>query len=145
MKGTNFRHIGLVVEDLERSLDFYCQQLGFKIRSRQLEKGNYISTMLGFQDAQVETVKLFLEENGSMLELLHFKQPKATASEPKKLNSRGLTHFAITVGNLDRLHKELSSKGIQFVSSPTTTSDNYAKVAFCQDTEGNFLELVEVL
>ena len=121
MSGVNIRHIGLVVANLERALDFYCGKLGFKIRSRQLEKGNYISTMLGYENAQVETVKLYLEETGSLLELLYFQTPTSEISETKTLNSLGITHFALGVSNLDDLYKKLLPYGIKFVSEPTVT------------------------
>lgn len=145
MSGVNVRHIGLVVQNLEKMLDFYCKTLGFKLRSRQIEKGNYISSMLGLSQAEVETAKLYLEETGSLLELLYFHLPSSTHAEKKELHHLGLTHFAISIGDLDQLHQKMSSQGLQFVSPPVTTENNYAKVAFCQDPEGNYLELVQVL
>lgn len=145
MPATNIRHVGLVVQDLQKSMHFYCELLGFKVKSQQLENGHYISAMLGFPDAEVETVKMELEPNGSLLELLHFKNPSGKKSELRKLNSSGFTHFAMTVKNLESLYNNLVSANIKFVGQPVVTENKYAKVAFCQDPEGNYLELTEVL
>lgn len=139
----NIRHIGIVTENLEKSLYFYQTLLGFKIESRQLEIGYYIANMLALDDVEVETVKLSL--NGQIaIELLFFH------SHPEKLkkidiNTIGITHIALTVDNIDNLYQILLDNDIVFNNPPQITNNHYAKVAFCRTLEGGFLELVEIL
>ena len=45
----NTRHIGFVVDDLERFIDFY-QGLGLKLISRKLESGEYIERLVGLKN-----------------------------------------------------------------------------------------------
>ena len=39
----NIRHTGIVVSDMEKSLKFYRDLLGFKIRKDMVESGDYIN------------------------------------------------------------------------------------------------------
>lgn len=145
MKVVNIRHVGLVVNDLDLCLSFYHDLLGFQVTSRQLERGSYISKMLGFSDTEVETVKMKPKQGDTLLELLCFKNPHVAKSETRNLNHSGFTHFAVSVSNLENLYKNLLKADIRFVNEPVVTENNYARVVFCRDPEGNYIELTEVL
>lgn len=136
------RHIGIVVKDLQDSLKFYQELLGLPVVKDMLETGPFIEEILGFKSAQVRTVKLQTSGNG-IVELLDYRIPESPASPEKKLHQNGLTHFALTVVHIDSLHKKLTDAGVEFISPPRLSPDAKAKVAFCRDPEGNFIELVE--
>lgn len=139
----NIRHTGIVVEDLDKSLEFYINKLGFKIIKQMNETGSFIGQILGIKDLSVTTVKMILK-NQQMIELLDFTSHK---KEPKNrfINDIGPTHIALTVRSLDTLYKDFMNDGIKFISSPKVSPDSYAKVAFCRAPEGTYIELVELL
>lgn len=137
------RHTGIVVSDMERSLKFYRDLLGFKEIKRMEESGGYIDTVLGGQKIKVLTVKMSADD-GNLIELLSFG-PLQGGADKKRLDGIGLSHIAFTVNDLDKQYRELTKKGIKFNSAPQKSPDGYAKVAFCEDPDGTFLELVEVL
>ena len=137
------RHIGIVVSNLEKSLVFYRDLLGLKIQKDNREKGSYIDRLLGLHDTDTRTVKLS-SSDGSLIELLHYNCPKSK-TKIKKINDIGYSHVAFSVGDLDKDYKYLKNRGVVFNSLPQLSSDGYAKVAFCRDPDGNFIELVEVL
>lgn len=139
----NFRHVGIVCNNLDDSLHFYCQLLGFSISKRLIETGGFIAKILGFPEAIVETVKLSPPMGEGQLELLHFVNPETTSHQ--SLNSIGLTHVAFRVHDLEKLYRNLNEKLIHFVSSPQISDDKNAKVCFCKDPNGVYLELVELL
>jgi predicted enzyme related to lactoylglutathione lyase len=60
------------------------------------------------------------------------------------LNAIGPTHVALNVTNLDELYIRLSDAGVPFNAPPSMSPDGCAKVAFCQDPDGTFIELVEL-
>lgn len=137
------RHAGIVVTDLDRSLDFYEGLLGLKIKKQAVESGSYADKILGLKNVNVITVKMEAGEGG-IIELLQFK------SHPRLKKKRdacviGVTHVAFTVKNLDKEYKRLVAAGIFFNSSPQLSPDGYAKVVFCKDPDGTLIELVEVL
>ena len=135
------RHTGIVVENLEDSLDFYVNKLGFSVSKRMDEQGNFIGKILGLENVLVTTVKMLLGEQ--MVELLDFVSHKTT---PKKytINCIGPTHLAFSVADLDQVFEEFSNSGIDFISEPSMSPDGFAKVAFCRAPEGTFIELVQV-
>lgn len=139
----NIRHTGIVVDDLQSSLSFYQDVLGFSLHKKMDEQGSYINNMLALENVNVTTVKL-TSPDGQMIELLHFK------SHPRELQHRetpaiGISHVAFTVDDLEKTFKELTSKGIEFNAEPQYSPDGYAKVTFCRAPEGTLIELVEVL
>ena len=140
----NIRHTGVVVSDVDKSLEFYCDLLGFAVEKDLDEHGNYLDLFLGMQDVRVRTIKLSLKGRVS-LELLSFADPYKREGSALELNNIGCTHIAMTVADLDRLYSQLSEKGVQFNNPPAVSEDGRAKVAFCQDPDGTYLELVEEL
>ena len=78
------------------------------------------------------------------LELLHFYGHHNHASS-KAITEKGYTHIALTVENIDKLYDKMSSCDIEFTTKPLTSPDAKAKVTFCKDPDGNFIELVQEL
>ena len=137
----NIRHIGIVVSDLEKSLRFYRDLLGFETKKDNIESGEYIDLFLGLEEVVVQTVKMTLE-NGDMIELLHYKTNK---KKPEKIeiNQIGCTHFALTVKDIEATYRRFMEQDIEFVNPPHLSSNGLAKVAFCKDPDGLYVELVE--
>lgn len=137
------RHIGIVVNDLQRSIFFYRDLLRLKVQKDNREKGSYIDKILGVRSVDVRTVKLS-SNDGTLIELLYYS-PAVRRKKTKAVNDIGYSHIAFSIDNLDEEYEKLKKQGINFISSPQVSPDNYAKVAFCKDPDGNFIELVEVL
>ena len=135
------RHTGIVVTDIEKSIRFYREYFGFEIQKDMVESGAYIDNFCSMKDVKVRTVKM-ISENESMIELLHF------VSHPQKKNNNqindiGCSHIALTIKNLDELYDTMKSEGIVFNCVPQIPPDGLAKVTFCKDPDGVFIELVE--
>lgn len=144
---TEFRHAGLVVENLEQMLQFYVNVLGMTVVKRSDEDENYIGKVLGLKRAKLTTVKMFVDDpRGGLLELLYFPERKHKKKHLKIYpNSPGFTHIALTVKDVDKLFEKLKKKGIKFLSRPQKSPDGYARIVFCKDPEGNIVELVQLL
>lgn len=137
----NIRHLGLVVVDLERALAFYRDLLGLHIQGKTDEKGSFISKILATKNVEVKTVKLSADDNSTRIELLKFNNSKT--KKKISLVEPGFTHIALTVKNLDELYLKLKKAKIKFNCSPTITPNGTIKILFCEDFEGNYLELIE--
>ena len=138
------RHFGIVVTDIEKSLEFYRDILGFKIKIDALEEGKFIDTILGLKDVKVRTVKMYADD-GNLIELLWYQSHKGKKIENKEIFDIGASHPAFTVENLDYEYKRLNEKGIKFISLPQVSPNGKTKVAFCYDPDGAPVELVEEL
>ena len=109
MTALNVRHFGIFTNDLKKSINFYSKILGFKIVRQMNETDPSLSNLMSLKKVKVKTVKMISKQNG-MVELLSWKSPKTKKSRLCKLNLIGLTHFALTVKNLDFLYNKLKKK-----------------------------------
>tara|TARA_B110000263_G_C15289886_1_gene502688 strand:- start:1183 stop:1629 length:447 start_codon:yes stop_codon:yes gene_type:complete len=140
---TNFsiRHFGIVVRNLDESLLFYKDLLGFTIFKEMNESGKEISNFLGIKNVKVKTVKM-KNSSGQMIELLYYDN-NDLYKNTIKINQIGPTHLALSVNDLDSIYNTFLNRGIKFISPPQITADKFAKVAFCIAPEGTFIELVQ--
>ena len=139
----DIRHTGIVVFDLDRSMHFYMEKLGFKVLKRMNESGSFTDQILGLENIEVTTVKMVIKNN-QMIELLDFSMNNKVMKE-KNINDIGPTHLAFTVDDVEKMYSDFVDDGIEFISEPKISPDGYAKVAFCKAPEGTFIELVELL
>lgn len=139
------RHVGITVTDIEKSLKFYKDFLGFEENRIMNESGKHIDNMLSLENVNVKTVKLSLHNTITLVELLEFRSHPKKAEENLSITRIGTSHFALTVENLDQIYQDWKKRGIEFNSEPQISPDGYAKVVFCHDPDRNSIELVEVL
>jgi len=141
-----FRHVGLVVDDMEGQINFYSDFFGFFVQRDMFEEGSFFEHLLGVPNIKARTVKMSDETGNIVLELLDFTDGDIPFEEKRrKVRDKGFTHFAITVKNIETTYGKLSDAKIKFVNKPRISDDGRAKVAFCLDPENNLIELVEVL
>lgn len=138
------RHVGITVQDLDKMLDFYGRLLGFKNKKVALESGDYIDNFSNLKNISVTTAKLSNGHDEVLIELLKYHSHVGEELESQIINP-GITHFALTVDNLNELYEKALKEGVKFNAPPQTPPDGKALVTFCRDPEGNLLELVEVL
>ena len=140
----NIRHVGIVVTDMERSLEFYRDILGLKPVIDFTEKGQFIDTISNAGGIDLRMVKL-IAEDGSMIELLHYVSHPQPERGENKLYETGPTHVAFTIDDVDKTYADWISKGVKCNSKPTVAPDRKAKLFFCQDPDNTYLEIVQVL
>jgi glyoxylase I family protein len=140
------RHLGVTISDLEQSLWFYRDLLGFKVHKIADEGGECLDNFSALRNVDVTTVKMY-DNNKNMLELLHYKShpEKPHNNRERRISEIGCSHFALTVKDLDELYETLTSKGIIFNWPVQVSPDGNVKVAFCRDPDGTLIEMVEEL
>ena len=137
-----FRHVGIVVNDLKNMLYFYSEILGMEIISDEIEGGEFLNKILGYNDISGRIIKLGKNEK-TIVELLDFNEKENQSN--KTLINNGFTHFAITVSDIDELYYKLILNNFFVMSEPQISVNKKFKVCFCKDPEGNFVEIVEIL
>jgi catechol 2,3-dioxygenase-like lactoylglutathione lyase family enzyme len=133
-----------VVNDLEKTRDFWINTLGFKLHIEAKEESPYIDELLAIKDPVLTTVKL-IDSKGFIIELLKFENYKVENSWSGDLNTTGLTHIALTVDNLDELVQNLRKLEYQTISKIKTSPNKKVNVVFVRGPEGIMLELVQEL
>jgi len=152
-------HIGICVSRLDASLAFYQGALGFREVHRLTVDGEAASQLMELDALRLEAV--YLERDGTRIELLHFLNPDHLNPEHLKpehpqpghtggagarpMNALGLTHLSLRVSDLDATLAELEAAG--GTALPATRIDNPAYRAgavFVLDPDGTRIELVEM-
>ena len=144
---SSLRHVGITVSDLERSINFYEEYLGFEVKKVMLENGECIDNFSALEDVRVKTVKMAGKNNSGMIELLYYlSHPESKHRNPTyPITNIGCSHFALTVEDLDSLYKRLLKNGTPFNYPIQTSPDGNVKIAFCRDPDGTLIELVQDL
>jgi len=122
-------HIELLAAQPERTVAFYTDVLGFKVRHRDRVPG----TPHGPLDL------VYLELGGTTVELMTYPEKKLAPRESGE--HLGYRMMALEVENMDRALALLKGKGIEPVWGPIKRP-TYARAEIC-DPEGNRIELRE--
>ena len=135
-------HLGLCVADLEQSLRFYCDGLGFE----RAEGYDLDEQMLDGLERALEVsspVKLRSQmiKNGDLkIELLHYTAPPTTGSPSTSRGQIGFTHLSFFVDDVDRVAARLATLGGTILAD--TRSQLGYEVVFVADPDGARVELM---
>ena len=136
-------HIGICVSELERSLHFYRDLLGFRYRSELRVQGEPSDTLLRLRGVDLQAV--YLERDGTRIELLHYVAPGAVGDDtPRPMNGRGLTHLSLRVDTLADSLRELRAAGVRVIDESLIDLPDFGVAAiFITDPDGTLIELVQ--
>ena len=140
-------HTGFVVSDMERSVSFYRDLLGFHEDRNDIMEGEFISQGLGFDATKIHIVYLGIGDMRHSVELVQYLNPVGNQAGASARNDVGTSHLGIIVDDLDALYADLSSKGVRFVNPPASRPGvpypMARKLCFAMDPDGNILEFIE--
>lgn len=144
-------HINIVVSDLERSVAFYTNLLGFRETRRAHLEGDWVETIIGLKNVRADVVYVVAPAGEPRLELLHYDTPEGDAAAVNSLaNTRGLRHLAFRVDDIDGTTQRLRDAGVEVFSDPVrvpagVVSHDAGEKTLCYflDPDGVILELAE--
>ncbi len=122
-------HIEILPGDLERSLKFYTEILGFKVNWRFKPV-----------NAPIEEI-VFIELGGTQIELFSYKGPAAPPSAGEQWQV-GPRRIGLLVEDMDKAVEYLKSRGVEISSGPRTTGEDL-KLAEIKDPDGLAIELIQ--
>ncbi len=142
-----FSHMGICVSDLDRSLRFYCEGLGF-----ELVESYTVGTEFGkLMEVQGEIVlqSRFITRDGVRLELLRFDSPGFRGpAERRPMNQLGLTHLSVRVADVDAVAariRELGGTVLEQTRSKLNNPDGSSSdFVYCTDPDGVRIELMRL-
>ena len=138
-----YDHTAISVMDVERSIAFYTELLGFRMRARSLNVGVEQDRLDGLMDCKVDVVALEPESLGTPhVELLHYRTPTGRASISEvRANDVASTRQVHKVDDFDVLIERLEAEGATFVSPGVTLKDG-SKAAAIRDPDGHMIVLM---
>lgn len=138
-------HTGLQVRDLERSVAFYRDVLGFEVVFAWNPKAPYIGELVGYPDVDLHAAILRLPDSEVILELLEYRNVERMPVDTRTANP-GTAHTAYFVDDLDALYADLVAKGVEFVSAPVTPTigpNRGGRAVYMIDPDGIRVELIQ--
>jgi catechol 2,3-dioxygenase-like lactoylglutathione lyase family enzyme len=111
-------HVSVTVADLDRSLAFYRDLLGLRVREMGEEGGGQMATIVGFPGVRFRYADVELG-GGQILELLQYLEPAGTPIAQRTCDP-GSGHIGFVVADIDEIHEVLTRAGVTVRSAPVT-------------------------
>ena len=119
-----YLHTMVRVEDIDKSLDFYCNKLGLKeIRRRESEKGRFTLIFLGAENSS---------ENSGLLELTY------NWDKEEYKGGRNFGHLAYSVENIYETCERLMANDVEINRLPRD-----GHMAFIRSPDGISIEIIQ--
>ena len=136
--------VGLVVEDLEKSIDFYTNVIGM-VKTSEFSVSKEKCTELGLTDSyqlNVTILKLEDSEEASEWKLMSLG---TKAKHPKQKfisDDTGMQYITLMVNHLQPILDRVDKHGIEILSSKPSQLEENRFFLLVQDPDGTFIELI---
>jgi catechol 2,3-dioxygenase-like lactoylglutathione lyase family enzyme len=139
-------HTGITVSNLERSLDFWQNVLGFEFSHRAHQTSEMASEITGVAGAEIK-LAVVKAPGGHKIELLEYFAPPDRKHVGLRPCDVGSVHVAFNVDNLDAVLQKIAASGWKAAGKPQTLAvgPNAGKrVVYVRDPDGTTIEFMEV-
>lgn len=140
----SYQHVSITVSDLERSVAFYRDKLGFSLMGATSEASDQATAhALGYENVHLRLA--ILTQGNCTLELIQYLSPAGNPRAPRTCDV-GSMHMALEVDDIHSLYRKLSAEGVEFLSPPNRNPADIAWAWWCymRDPDGVPIELVQV-
>lgn len=127
---TGIGHVAFRISSLEKSLDFYCNKLGFREAFRLEQEGKPSPWIVYIQIAP-----------GHFIELFPIAAPETLASTNSESS---YSHFCLLVDDLAATLRDLAARGLEVPGSPIQGLDHNWQY-WIKDPDGNAIELMQIM
>jgi catechol 2,3-dioxygenase-like lactoylglutathione lyase family enzyme len=140
--GTN--HTSFTVSDLDRSIAFLSECLGFKVVSKAPRDPALVSRITGVEGADMMIA--FLKAPGHTLELIEYRAPASKGKVISRPCDTGFAHVAFNVDDAQAAVDAAGAYGVKAISPPVTIDqgpNKGRKVVYVRDWDGVTFEFIE--
>lgn len=141
------RHVGIYVCDLKRQTDFYRRVFDMYEICNNIQQRDALICELLSVDEPVRITKLITEKgkittSGDMVELVEYPYSPYKIPDDYPIFKTGVAHLGFGIDNMAETVSRIKALGGKQKTSIHIMA-NGNKCCFCQDPEGNWLELIE--
>jgi catechol 2,3-dioxygenase-like lactoylglutathione lyase family enzyme len=139
-------HTGITVSNLERSLAFWRDVLGFELSHTAQQTGEMAKEITGVAGAEIK-LAVVKAPGGHKIELLEYLAPVDRKHGDLQPCDVGHVHVALLVDNLEAILQKIASSGWKTAGEPQVlkTGPNAGKrVVYVRDPDGTTIEFMEV-
>ncbi|TPJ55477.1 VOC family protein [Mesorhizobium sp. B2-7-1] len=137
-------NIGIVVEDLDATIDFF-RELGLELEGRATIEGEWAGRVTGLGDQHVEIAMMRTPDGHSRLELSRFLRPTVVADHRNApVNALGYLRAMFTVDDVDDTLERLRKRGAELVGEVVQYKDAY-RLCYIRGPGGLLIGLAQEL
>ena len=137
-------NVGIVVEDLAATIDFF-RELGLELEGRATIEGEWAGRVTGLGDQHVEIAMMRTPDGHSRLELSRFIRPTVVADHRNApVNALGYLRVMFTVDDVDETLERLRARGAQLVGEVVEYKDVY-RLCYIRGPAGLLVGLAQEL
>jgi len=139
-------HFNINSTNIDRAVDFY-ELLGFKIilDFREGMASREMADAFGMRTANLKGVHMRLGDGATAtrIDLLQFIDPPPAGQPYPHLAHTGIARMCLKTTDIQQDYKDLSAKGIRFLTEPKKLPGTEVSIVCFKDPDGTFLELLE--
>ena len=137
-------NVGIVVDDLEETVDFF-RELGLELEGRGTIEGEWAGRVTGLGDQLVEVAMMRTPDGHSRLELSRFLRPPVVADHRNApVNALGYLRVMFAVDDIDKTLEMLRIRGAELVGEVVRYEDAY-RLRYIRGPGGVLIGLAEEL
>ncbi len=143
-KVLGFNHTAFVVSDLERTIGFFQDLLGFELTSRAPRDKKAIEAMTGLAGADIEVA--YLKGLGHWIELIRYKAPAGRGEALPRIYEDGAGHDAFNVDDAEAAVEAAAAFGLLPIGEIITIDqgpNRGRKVVYLQSDDGLSVEFIQ--
>ena len=134
-------HTGLTVSDIDRSIAFFRDVLGFEVSAKIEARGEFFEDLVGVPGA--EMLVAYVSAPGHTIELLQYVKPDDRRRSELRPCDTGFVHMAFQVDDIDALLRAIRAGGfapVGPVQTSTRGSRKGGRVVYTRDADGIVFE-----
>jgi glyoxylase I family protein len=137
-------HTGITVSDLDRSMRFYRDLLGFEVSAPVQVSGPLFDHVTGVPGCVIDVA--FARGLGQIVELLCYQAPAGRRKSTLRSCDPGFWHLCLKVRNIEQVVRDIRTAGFEPLSDIQTVADpplQGMRVVYVRDPDGVALELIQ--
>ena len=137
-------HTSFTVSDLDRSLAFFRDGLGFEVTSRAPRDPALIQAITGVECAELSIA--YVRGPGHSLELIQYDGPADKGKVTSRPCDTGFAHLAYDVDNIDAAIATSANYGVRPIGQVTVIDKGPnagGRVCYLRDQDGVTIEFIE--
>ncbi len=141
---TGFNHTSFTVADMDRSVRFWTEMLGFKAASVSPREGSWQEQVTGVAGASLMVAHL--HGHGHHIEFIQYLAGAAKGAAPQP-SLAGAAHVCLEVDDMEQTWMELLAAGATAqgkIALVNTGTANGCRAAYIRDPNGIIIELLEL-
>ena len=138
-------HTGITVENLERSLAFWRDMLGFELSHTAHQTGELARKITGVTGSEIKLAVL-KTPSGHKIELLEYLAPPDRKHAEVRPCDVGHVHVALLVDDLDAILERIAASSWKAAGKPQTLkmgSNAGKRVVYVRDPDGTTIEFMQ--